>query len=78
MPSGWRCQKFVRWIAMMRRATRRINALETATNRLATPAPAPAAAAAPASAAAATTAPPSPDLPPEPANPVEPEPSKPA
>ncbi|MED5205397.1 MAG: DUF1049 domain-containing protein [Pseudomonadota bacterium] len=69
----WLVHRASKW-----RATRRINALETATSRLATPAPAPAAAAAPASAAAATTAPPSPDLPPEPANPVEPEPSKPA
>ena len=69
----WLVHRASKW-----RATRRINALETATNRLATPAPAPAAAAAPASAAVATPAPPSPDLPPEPANPVEPEPSKPA
>ncbi|WP_226697345.1 DUF1049 domain-containing protein [Qipengyuania flava] len=69
----WLVHRASKW-----RATRRINALETATNRLATPVPAPAAAAAPASAAAATPAPPSPDLPPEPANPVEPEPSKPA
>ncbi|MEC8837565.1 MAG: DUF1049 domain-containing protein [Pseudomonadota bacterium] len=69
----WLIHRASKW-----RATRRINALETATNRLATPAPAPAAAAPPASAAAATPAPPSPDLPPEPANPVEPEPSKPA
>ena len=69
----WLVNRASKW-----RATRRINALETATNRLATPAPAPAAAAAPASAAAATPAPPSPDLPPEPANPVEPEPSNPA
>ena len=61
----WLVHRASKW-----RATRRINALETATNRLATPAPAPA--------AAATPAPPSPDLPPEPANPVEPEPSKPA
>ena len=66
----WLVHRASKW-----RATRRINALETATNRLATPAPAPATRA---SAAAATPAPPSPDLPPEPANPVEPEPSKPA
>jgi hypothetical protein len=66
----WLVHRASKW-----RATRRINALETATNRLATPTPAPAT---PASAAAATPAPPSPDLPPEPANPVEPEPSKPA
>ena len=66
----WLVHRASKW-----RATRRINALETATNRLATPTPAPAT---PASVAAATPAPPSPDLPPEPANPVEPEPSKPA
>ena len=44
----WLVHRASKW-----RATRRINALETATNRLATPAPAPAAAAAPTSAAAA-------------------------
>ena len=51
------------------RMTRRVNALETATTRMATPPPAPV--------STAPTSPPRKDLPPEPANPVEPEPTKP-
>ena len=59
----WLLHRASKW-----RATRRINALEAATTRLATPA------ATPAPAPAASTPPA--DLPPEPDNPVEPEPSK--
>ena len=59
----WLLHRASKW-----RAQRRINALEAATTRLATPAPPAAAAASP----AAAPAPANPDLPPEPANPVEP------
>ena len=57
----WLLHRASKW-----RATRRINALEAATTRLATPAPTP---------APTAPAPPA-DLPPEPDNPVETEPSK--
>ena len=57
----WLLHRASKW-----RATRRINALEAATTRLATPAPAP---------APAAPTPPA-DLPPEPDSPIEPEPSK--
>ena len=63
----WLINRTSKW-----RATRRINALETATTKLSTPAPAPAPAT-----PAAPTSPPKKDLPPEPANPVDPEPTKP-
>ena len=56
------------------RMTRRVNALETATTRLATPAPS---ATVEPAAPEPPVAPPRSDLPPEPANPVDPEPSKP-
>jgi lipopolysaccharide assembly protein A len=65
----WLVHRASKW-----RAKRRINALEAATTRLATPAAAPAAA--PTQTPTAET--PAGDLPPEPANPVDPEPSKPA
>ena len=63
----WLIHRTSKW-----RATRRINALETATTKMTPSTPAPTAA------PAAPTSPPKQDLPPEPANPVEPEPSKPA
>ena len=63
----WLIHRTSKW-----RATRRINALETATTKMAPATPAPTAA------PAAPTSPPRQDLPPEPANPVEPEPTKPA
>jgi hypothetical protein len=67
----WLVHRASKW-----RAQRRINALEAATTRLATPAAAPAPAPAPTQTPTAET--PATDLPPEPVNPVDPEPSKPA
>lgn len=61
----WLLHRASKW-----RATRRINALEAATTRLATPSPAPT--------SSAGAEPVQPDLPPEPDNPVETEPTKPA
>lgn len=63
----WLIHRTSKW-----RATRRINALETATTKMTPSTPAPAAA------PAAPTSPPKQDLPSEPSNPVEPEPTKPA
>ena len=65
----WLVHRASKW-----RAQRRINALEAATPRLATPAAAPA----PAPTQTPTAETPASDLPPEPVNPVDPEPSKPA
>ncbi|QYJ06331.1 LapA family protein [Qipengyuania flava] len=62
----WLLHRASKW-----RASRRINALEAATTRLATPSPTPA----PTAEAASS---PKKDLPPEPANPIDPEPTKPA
>ena len=63
----WMLHRASKW-----RAARRINALEAATTRLATPAPPPA------QDPGLVAEPAERDLPPEPGNPVEPEPSKPA
>ena len=64
----WLIHRTSKW-----RATRRISALETATTRLATPAPTPSAPVAP-----PRTRAPASGLPEEPANPVETEPTRPA
>ena len=61
----WLLHRTTKW-----RMTRRVNALEAATTKLATPAPTPA--------PTAPTSPARPDTPAEPKNPVDPEPTRPA